>query len=407
MTPLSWFVAWRMLRQQKAQTLLMIAGVGVGVGVSVFISALISGLQQNLLDTTLSAQAHIVVRPAEERARPLFSANAETVILRRVQRPEQRSRVVTEWQKVDRTLASVPGVVATAPSAVGAGIALRGNANFPVAIMGIDPARFDRIVPTAKNVVDGRYSLQSGEAVVGKLLAENLGIGIGDRFRIQTAEGGDQTFSISGLLDMGNQQLNERWVVMSLREGQTLLGLQGGVSLIYLDVQDIFSAQRQAVHLRNVTGLVVDDWMSTNQQLLTGLRSQSQSTDIIRFCVMFAVAISIASVLVVSVVQRGREIGILRAIGVPARTMGAVFVLQGIVVGVAGWASGLLFAGGLVTLFTKVAVKPDGSPLFAITVDARLAASAALLSLAIGAVAALFPARRAARLEPAVAIRHV
>jgi lipoprotein-releasing system permease protein len=396
-----------MLRQQKAQTLLMIAGVGVGVGVSVFISALISGLQQNLLDTTLSAQAHIVVRPAEERARPLFSANAETVILRRVQRPEQRSRVVTEWQKVDRTLASVPGVVATAPSAVGAGIALRGNANFPVAIMGIDPARFDRIVPTAKNVVEGRYSLQSGEAVVGKLLAENLGIGIGDRFRIQTAEGGDQTFSISGLLDMGNQQLNERWVVMSLREGQTLLGLQGGVSLIYLDVQDIFSAQRQAVHLRNVTGLVVDDWMSTNQQLLTGLRSQSQSTDIIRFCVMFAVAISIASVLVVSVVQRGREIGILRAIGVPARTMGAVFVLQGIVVGVAGWASGLLFAGGLVTLFTKVAVKPDGSPLFAIAVDARLAASAALLSLAIGAVAALFPARRAARLEPAVAIRHV
>ena len=78
-----------------------------------------------------------------------------------------------------------------------------------------------------------------------------------------------------------------------------------------------------------------------------------------------------------------------------------------VVVGVAGWASGLLFAGGLVTLFTKVAVKPDGSPLFAIAVDARLAASAALLSLAIGAVAALFPARRAARLEPAVAIRHV
>lgn len=407
MTPLSWFVAWRMLRQQKAQTLLMIAGVGVGVGVSVFISALISGLQQNLLDTTLSAQAHVIVRPAEERARPQFPANAETVILRRIQRPEQRSRVIAEWQKVDRTLASVPGVVATAPSAVGAGIGLRGNANFPVAIMGIDPARFDRIVPTEKNVVEGRYSLQSGEAVVGEALAENLGVGVGDRFRIQTAEGGDQTLTISGLLDMGNQQLNERWVVMSLREGQTLLGLEGGVSLIYLDVKDIFDAQRQAAHLHDITGLVVDDWMSTNQQLLTGLRSQSQSTDIIRFCVMFAVAIGIASVLVVSVVQRSREIGILRAMGVPARTMGAVFVLQGIVVGMAGWASGLLFAGGLVTLFTKVAVRPDGSPLFAILLDARLAASAALLSLAIGAIAALFPARRAARLEPAVAIRHV
>src|SRR5690606_23373664 len=121
---------------------------------------------------------------------------------------------------------------------------------------------------------------------------------------------------------------------------------------------------------------VVDDWMTTNQQLLTGLRSQSQSTDIIRFCVMFAVAIGIASVLVVSVVQRGREIGILRAMGVPARTMGVVFVLQGAVVGLGGWACGLLFAGSLVQLFTAVATKPDGSPLFQIMIDSTLAASA-------------------------------
>lgn len=407
MTPLSWFLAWRMLRQQATQSLLMGAGVGVGVGVSIFISALINGLQQNLLDTTLSTQAHVTVRPAEERARSLLAESGGQLIVRQVQRPEQRTRAIAEWQKVDAALLGVPGVVATAPSAVGSGIGFRGNANLPIVIMGIDPDRFDRVIATEKNIVEGRYSMQSGEAVVGRLLAANLGISLGDRLRVQTAEGGDQVVLIAGLLDMGNQQLNERWVVLSLREGQTLLGLEGGVSLIYVDVDEIFSARSVAAHLQDVTGLVVDDWMTTNEQLLTGLRSQSQSTDIIRFCVMFAVAIGIASVLVVSVVQRGREIGILRAMGVPARTMGVVFVLQGAVVGLGGWACGLLFAGSLVQLFTAVATKPDGSPLFQIMIDSTLAASAGFLSILIGALAAVFPALRAARLEPAVAIRHV
>ncbi len=385
----------------------MVAGVGVGVGVSVFISALIGGLQQNLLDTTLSAQAHVIVRPQEDKARAIIAAGPSEVVLRRYQRPEQRIRAISEWQKVDTALQNAPGVVATAPSAVGAGFALRGNASFPIVVMGIDPLRFDRVIATEKNVIEGRYSLQSGEVVIGKALADNLGASVGDRVRVQTAEGGDQMVTVSGLLDMGNQQLNERWAVMSLRSGQTLLALEGGVSLIYVDVDEIFSAQRRADDIEALTGLVVDDWMTTNQQLLTGLRSQSQSTNIIRLCVMFAVAIGIASVLVVSVVQRGREIGILRAMGVPARTIGAVFVMQGTVVGVGGWLTGLLCAGALVKLFSAMAVRPDGSPLFPIVLDLSIVSSAGLLSVFVGGLAAVFPARRAALLEPAVAIRHV
>lgn len=396
-----------MLRQHATQSLLMGAGVGVGVGVTVFISALMSGLQQNLLDTTLSSQAHVIVHPAEEEARSLLPASEQQILLRKIQRPEQRTRAIVEWHKVDETLRSVPGVVATAPSAVGSGIAFRGNANFPIIIMGIDPVRFDTVIATEKNVVEGRYSLQSGEVVIGRLLAEELGIGVGDRLRVQAAEGGDQIVTVAGLLDMGNQQLNERWVVMSLREAQTLLGLQGAVSLIYADVDEIFEAQKKGAQLQDITGLVVDDWMTTNQQLMTALRSQSQSTDIIRFCVMFAVAIGIASVLIVSVVQRSREIGILRAMGVPARTMGTVFVLQGTVVGFGGWICGVAFAGSLLKLFGAVARKPDGSPLFALALDTSLMVSAGILSVVIGAVAAVLPALRAARMEPAVAIRHV
>jgi lipoprotein-releasing system permease protein len=360
-----------------------------------------------LLDTTLSAQAHIVVKPAEEAPRPQVHPGPSEVVLRQVQPPEQRLHTIPEWPKVDALLRAFPGVVATAPSAVGAGFARQGNASYPVTIMGIDAFKFDRIIPTEKNVIEGRYLLESGNAVLGKALAANLGVGVGDRVRVQTAEGSEQSALITGLLDMGNQQINERWVVIPLRDGQTLLGLEGAVSLIYADVSAIFSARAQAAGLHDATGLVVDDWMSTNQQLLSGLKGQADSTNIIRLCVMFAIAIGIASVLAVSVVQRSREIGILRAIGVPSSTMGNVFLLQGMVIGVGGWLVGSVFAVLLVRFFSAVAHKPDGTPLFTIPLDPSMLLSAGALSLVVGALAAVLPARRAASLEPAVAIRHV
>jgi lipoprotein-releasing system permease protein len=127
----------------------------------------------------------------------------------------------------------------------------------------------------------------------------------------------------------------------------------------------------------------------------------------IRFFVMLSVAIGITSVLVVSVVQRSREIGILRAMGASTARVLRAFLIQGALIGLSGSVLGCAFGGTLAWAFPRLAAGPTGTPLFPVSPSPWLFVSAAGIALGTGILAAVFPARRAARLHPATAIRHV
>jgi len=167
-------------------------------------------------------------------------------------------------------------------------------------------------------------------------------------------------------------------------------------------VDDIFQAQVVAARIARLTGLKAESWMETNAQLMNALRSQSLSTQMISLFVALSVALGIASVLSVSVVQRTREIGILRAMGTTRQQMLRVFLVQGALFGLAGSLVGGLAGYGLVATFNTF-----GPKLFYIPVDPKLLLAAALVATVTGIVSAAIPARRAARLDPVEAIRHV
>ena len=228
---------------------------------------------------------------------------------------------------------------------------------------------------------------------------------MGDKLRIATPSGRSETLLVAGLFDMGNRELNRRWVFTTLRLGQTLLDLPGGVSSIDLTVADLFGADRVADRLRAQTGLTVDSWMQTNSGLLNALSNQTVSNNLIRGFVVAIVALGISSVLVVSVVQKQREIGILRAMGTGRRRIMAVFLWQGALVGVVGSVLGALLAFGLLVVFARIFKSPDGSPLYTAQIDPLLMLAASVLATAVGVLAALVPARRAARMDPVQAIR--
>src|SRR5690606_36475229 len=146
----------------------------------------------------------------------------------------------------------------------------------------------------------------------------------------------------------------------------------------------------------------VESWMERNAELLAGLRAQSASNWMIRTFVLLTVAIGIASVLVVSVVQRSREIGILRAMGTPRAVVQRAFLIQGGVIALVGSLLGGAFALALSYVFRRVA----SGPRFPIDLTPGLFLAAAAIATITGLVASLFPARRAARLDPVVAIRN-
>ena len=397
-------VATRFLREGRMQTLLIIVGVAAGVAVVAYISALITGLQRNTLDKTLGAQAHVTLSAPDDVVLAARAAAAGTTALTQTQPRAQRPRSIANWQALVPILEAMPAVAAVSPMVAGAGLAVRGEASKSIALMGVDLDRYDRIVHLRSKVVEGTARLEPGEGVIGRELAADLGVRVGDRVGLITGSVTD-SFRVTALVDLGVRELNRRTVIVPLRTAQSLIGLPGGATGLDLALSDVWAAQTLAADLSRRLPYKVESWQEANAQLVSALNAQSVSTALIRGVVMVVVVLGIASVLVVSVVQKRREIGILRAIGATRAQILRVFLLQGAIVGALGSALGVLLALLLIRAFVTFVRGADGLPLFNITLAPALALQVAGIATLCGVLAAIAPARRAAALDPAQAIR--
>ncbi|RYD14445.1 MAG: ABC transporter permease [Lysobacteraceae bacterium] len=398
---IEWTIATKFLREGKAQSTLILVGIAVGVAVIVFLTALITGLQGNIIERTLGTQAHIRVQPAEERNR-VVAARDGSVQLVLDNKRAQRLRSINNWQQVMSVLDALPRVRAVSPVISGPAFARRGEALKSVALLGIDAERYQRIIPIEDDLVAGVFRIGAGETVVGTQLADDLGLRVGDKLRLDGGQGRESVVNVAGIFELGVRELDSRYVYLDMKQAQSLLDLPGAATVIDVTVDDIFSAQPVAALIGRLTGLKSESWMETNAQLMNALRSQSLSTSMISVFVALSVALGIASVLSVSVVQRTREIGILRAVGTTRGQMLRVFLIQGALFGLGGSLFGGVSGWAMVGLFNNF-----GPKLFYIPMDPWLLVAASVLATATGIVSAAVPARRAARLDPVEAIRHV
>jgi len=404
--PFEWILALRFLREGRMQTALIMAGTTVGVAVIIFITALMNGLQASLATRTLSTQAHVSVRAPDDAPTPVLERAGATSVVAHIEPRVQRLRSIDQWQRVTRELVALPHVVDVSPITTGSGFAFRGNASKSIALMGVIPERYDRIVKVSDKLTAGQFRVGPGEAVIGIELARDLGAAVGDRIRILSSENRDDVFRLTGLFDLGVKDLNRRWVIMPLRSAQSLLDLSGGVTHIDLTVDDIFAAEDVATRIVSQTGLTAESWMAINTQLLTAFKNQNMTTRTVRVFMLLIVALGIASVLVVSVVPKQRENGILRAMGASPRRIMRVFLIQGGIVG----GSGALLGSGLATLMVYGAsfalLQDDGSALISGRIEASYYLTAAAVAVLTGLLAAVAPARRAAKMDPVEAIRY-
>lgn len=403
--PFELLVALRFLREGRMQSVLILAGVTGGVAVIIFLTQLINQLQSTIIDRVMGSQAHVVIRPLEEVTQRVLTPDAGREIAAVVQPREQRLRSVDQWERIAALAAATPGVLAVSPVVSGPAFAARGNSNKSVALLGVQPEAYRRVVKMDDYMTRGRFDVSGNSTLIGTDLAQDLGVSVGDKLRVTSASGRSEVLDITGLFDMGNRDLNRRWVFVTLKLGQTLLDLPGGVSNIDLTVKDLFSANQVAGALRAQTGLTVDSWMETNSGLLNALSNQTVSNNLIRSFVVIIVALGISSVLVVSVVQKQREIGILRAMGAGRRRIMTVFLLQGGLVGLAGSVLGSALAFSLLVVFSHVFKSPDGGSLFSAQLDPMLVLLASVVACGVGVAAAAIPARSAARMDPVQAIR--
>lgn len=396
-----WTIALHFLKDGRAQTLMIITGVAVGVSVVVFITALIQGLQSNIIDRTLGTQAHIRLLPPEEiNLRAPIDPDA-VLLVQEIPRA-QRLRSIDNWQALEDLLDGLPDLSAVSPVVSGPAFARRGEALESVALVGIDLPRYRRIIPIEDSLSSGALRVGAGDAMIGQELADKLGLSVGDKLRIDTGQQNTTVVNVAGIFEFGVRDLDERFVYLDLRQAQSLLDLPGGVTVIDLTVEDIFDAEAIGRQLEALIGLDAESWMETNAQLMNALSAQSLSTNLIKIFVGLSVAFGIASVLSISVVQRTREIGILRATGASRQQILRVFLIEGAIFGLLGSLPGTLVAYGLVWVFNRF-----GPGLFYIPVPGSLVLTSVALATLTGLLAAALPSRRAARLDPVEAIRDV
>jgi lipoprotein-releasing system permease protein len=405
-TPFEWIVGIRFLREGRLQTLFIIAGVAIGVAVIVFMSALLAGLQGNFIRRVLSTQSHIQLLQPAQRTRSLRDignpAEVEGAI---VQPPLQQAKSIDQWQAVVAQVRAMPGIAVVAPVASGPALVLRGSATKAVTVSGIEPETYFRIVDFSDKLVRGSLRLTGSDILIGTELSSDLGLDVGDKLHVTTASGGDSTLTITGVFDLGNKGANQRSTFAALRTAQSLLDMPGGITSVEVTVTDIYAAETLAQEISARTGVQADSWIKNSAQFFAAVSAQTTANTAIRFFVGLSVAFGIASVLVVSVVQKSREIGILRAMGISRGQILRLFLLQGGLLGFGGALVGCSIGAGALALWQQFARNADGTVLFPLEFDPDLFLLALLLATLTGLLAAFAPALRAARLDPVVAIR--
>ena len=402
--PFEWIVASRFLREGRLQSLFIMVGVAIGVAVIVFMSALMQGLQSNLVKRVLTAQPHIQVLPPKESVRVQHTQDG-AVHIDQVQAPLQRLKSIDQWQAVLSLVRAMPEVRVASPAVSGSTFIMRGAASRALSLTAVDLSLYQQIVNLSEKIVAGRAWLDPGDILIGTELAADLGVGVGDKLLVQSPTGSSNYFVIAGVLDLGNKGANQRNGYVGLHSGQSLLGYPGGVTSIDITVHDVYAAEVVAQRIQAHTHLQADSWIKTNAQFFSAIHSQSLANAAIRFFVGLSVAFGIASVLVVSVVQRSKEIGILRAMGISRGQVMRVFLLQGGLLGLGGAVVGCALGSVALKLWLQMVRTPDGSPMFVVSINALLLTEALMLATITGLLAALAPALRAARLDPVVVIR--
>jgi lipoprotein-releasing system permease protein len=382
---LSLKIAVRFLRSGRGQTILIIIGIGIAISAQIFIGLLITSLQRTIINRTIGHSPQITI-----------SSAINTVYIK-------------DWQTIVYNIQQTGLVNTIAVTASGNGFIERNKKTTPVLVRGMDAQAFNDIYGINTFIYSGNWTPSGSGGLAGRDLADSLGYKLGDNLVVNTPDGGTGTYKILGFFDSGVSGINKTWVITSLSSAQALFGYDKYVTSIEMNTNDLFQADNIAGRLKpelNNNNITIENWKSENQQLLSGLQGQSTSSLMIQIFIILSVVIAIASILAITVFQKSRQLGILKAMGIKDRDASLIFIFEGLIIGMIGSIIGVLLGLGLLYGFAFGTTKPGEVPLIDLYLDYQFVALSWGIAILSSILAAAIPARRSLRLNPIDVIRE-
>ena len=399
MSPYAVKLAIRHLLSHPGQTALLMAGVALGVSVFIFMSALIGGLATLLTLRTVGSIPHVVLEmPDRDPAILSPDGRAQVVLQKDLSRRDQ----IAIWQPVIPIIEKTPGIIAVSPQIRGSAFVERGQTVAPVGVIGVMPGKLSEIADIDAAMVDGSSNLPADGILIGSRLARDLGLRIGQVVRLSSDRGRARSFRIGGIFTLGIASADRQAVYMNFTTARALFDLPTGISRIEIKVVPATDAADIAERLRRSTGLKATAWTEDNSQLFEGLDAQARTGIIIKAFSLVTIIVGIASAMLLSIVRRQSEIGIMRAMGASKGLVISIFVLEGTLIGLVGAIVGAVIAWlALLPLPPVTEVRSGGLPIDRAQGDFLLAITLTTLAAML---ASILPARNAARIDPVEAI---
>lgn len=378
-------IAVRFLKSSKGQTALIALEIAVGVSVQIFIGSLIQGLQKSLINKTIGNSSQITI-----------SSNTDDRFIK------DYSEIINKIKTSDNRIINI-SVASDVPALVN-----EDEKNYSVLVRGMNIEDSDKIYNIKKRIYEGREPKSELETIIGKELQQELGAKIGDKLQIITNSGEINELTITGFYNLNVASINKSWMITTLETSQRIFSLDNRITGIEMQVNEVFKADEIASKLIPTldNNFKVDNWKAQNAELLSGLNGQSISSIMIQVFVLISVSLAIASILAITVIQKSKQIGILKAMGIKDRSASLIFLFQGLLLGVMGAILGVLLGLLLGVVFTKFALNPDGTPVVDLYIDYGFIALSAIIALISATVASLIPAKRSSKLNPIEVIRN-
>lgn len=392
--PYEWKIAIRFLTDGKVQTFFILLGIIVGVAVQIFLNSIITGVQDNLINETVGNSPHITIKNKTD-------FNEDQAFQSQYINLPPKNEKISDYANIIERLDQISDITAVSQSVQGSAQLVKGDRNTNLFIKGIDLDRADKIYHIKNRIVFGDSQINANQILIGTELAKEYALSEGDVISFL-----NENFIIEGIFDLQSSVPNSSWIFIDIKRAQKLYKLDGYVNNIELQITDPFNSDTKSKELQQIyPELKIEDWKSQNAQLVSALKSQSGSSITIQVFVLFAIALGIASVLAVSVVQKSRQIGILKAMGVNKRSASKIFVIQGALLGFLGAIFGV-FAGILLIEAFIIGTSSVGGLGFEITIKMQNVIIILIVSTLSGIISSLIPASSSAKLNPMEVIRN-